>query len=107
MRRDRDVHLGSRRPALSLLSAQAILAEAEGRVDEAAAMYADAAEGWRAFGHVPEGGFALLAAGRCLSQLGSDAEAKDALAAAREIFARLGATPYLAEVDGLVERASA
>lgn len=95
------------RDRLSLLSARAILAEADGRVEEAAAMYADAAAGWRAFGHVPEEGFALLATGRCLSRLGSEVEAKDALAGARAIVSRLGATPHVNEVDGLLGRASA
>ena len=42
---------------------------------------------------------ALLGQGRCLVALGKTPEAAAPLAAAREIFARLGAKPALAEAE--------
>ena len=51
------------------------------------------------FGVPYEEGHALLGQGRCLVALGRAPEAAAPLAAAREIFARLGAKPALAETD--------
>jgi hypothetical protein len=50
---------------------------------------------------------ALLGHGRCLLGLGRPAEAREALRAAREIFASLGATPALTETDKCPARATA
>ena len=75
---------GCARPA-----ALAALAEARGRLEEAAELYRRAAERWAEFGSVVEQAYALLGLGRC-----GDAKA------AREgegIFARLGASPVLAK----------
>jgi hypothetical protein len=49
--------------------------------------------------HLPERGYALLAAGRCLADLGRPA-ARERLAEARTVFADLGARPLLALADG-------
>jgi hypothetical protein len=95
------------RDRLSVLSARAYLAGVEGGLEEAARLHAEAAAGWRAYGHVPEEGFSLLAQGRCLLELGRDAEGRAALDAARAVFAGLGAEPYLGEVDALLGRVSA
>ena len=45
---------------------------------------------------------ALLGRGRCLAAAGRRAEAEEPLAAARGIFARLGARPALEETDELL-----
>jgi hypothetical protein len=58
--------------------------------------------------YVPyEVGHALLGQGRCLVALGRAPEAAAPLAAAREIFARLGARPALADTDDWLVRAAA
>jgi len=95
------------RQRLSLDSAHATLAEADGQLEEAASMHEQAADGWRAYGNAPEEAFSLLARGHCLLDIERDAEARDTLTSARKVFARLGATPYVSEIDALVERASA
>jgi class 3 adenylate cyclase len=62
------------------------------------------AEGWREFGDPYEEGQALIGQGRCLAARGRAPEAAAPLAAAREIFARLGARPALAETDAVMQR---
>ena len=64
----------------------ALAAEATGRSDVAAELFAEAVEGWRTWGSVPLRAYALLGLGAC-----SGGEA--ALAEGEAIFARLGATP--------------
>ena len=64
----------------------ALAAEATGRRDVAAELFAEAVEGWRTWGSVPLRAYALLGLGAC-----SGGEA--ALAEGEAIFARLGATP--------------
>ena len=80
----------------------ALLAEARGAHESAAAGFADAAARWRDFMVPYEEGHALLGQGRCLAALGRAPEAAAPLAAARVIFARLGAKPALAETDALL-----
>ena len=67
----------------------ALAAEAAGRLGEAARHFAEAADGWQAWGSVPLRAYALVGLGNC---------AGDALALAEglEIFAELGATPVVA-----------
>ena len=84
--------------ALSACRAQ--LAEAAGEHAEAVALYAEAAERWRDFGNVPERANALLGQGRCLTAV--DKEAEVPLREARELFASMGFTPAVAEIDGLL-----
>lgn len=90
----------------SVLAARAVLTEARGRLEEAAALYGEGAAAWEDFGHALEHGQALLGLGRCRFGLGR-ADANGALAAARELFARLGAGPLVAETDELLAEAVA
>lgn len=85
----------------SLASCHAQLAEAEGNHEEAARLYADAANRWQAFGTVPEHAYALLGQGRSLRALG-DSAAEAALAEARELFMAIGYRAVLAETDALL-----
>jgi hypothetical protein len=75
-------------------AARAALAEINGDLEAAAALYASAAEGWKAYGSVPEQAQALLGLGRCS---GSEA----ALQAAVGLFAALGAAPFIEESERL------
>ena len=86
------------RHRLSVLTARAVLAEAQGEHHQAAARYAQAAHGWQAYGHVLEHGQALLGLGRCRLAL-AEPGTEQALTEARQLFARLQATPLLAETD--------
>ncbi len=90
-----------------LLTARATLAEAQGRLEEAVDLYADAAERWAEYGFVLERGQALLGASRCLLALGRRDEAGATLAHSRVVFQGLGAGPLVAEVDALVKAATA
>jgi tetratricopeptide (TPR) repeat protein len=90
-----------------VVSGRAAIAEVEGRLDEAATGYLDAAARWVAYGSVMEHGHALLGASRSLLELGRAGEAADALRTAREIFTAPAASVLVAEVDGLLERATA
>jgi hypothetical protein len=89
------------------VAANASIAEAGGDLQTALDGYTDAARRWERFGVVPEQAFALLGRGRCLVGLGRPTEASPVLLEARAIFDRLGAAPVLAEVDGLLEQATA
>jgi len=86
----------------SLAEAWAILAEADGKTDEAATLFDDAAAGWKEYGAVFPKAQSLLGAGRCLLALERPDEAMTRLSEARDIFTRLGARPALAEVDALL-----
>jgi len=90
----------------ALQTASALLAEARGELDEAAALYAEAAERWQRLGVVPEHAQALLGEGRCLLALGRS-EAATRLESARELLRALGARPLIAETDELLGKALA
>ncbi len=75
-----------RRYEHSRVAGRAVLAEAQGRSDEAVGLYEEGAAGWADLGIVIERAYALLGLGRC-------ARDSQALAAGNEIFARLGAVP--------------
>jgi len=75
-------------------------------VDRASAAFA-AASLWHEFGDPYEEAQAPLRQGRCLVALGRAPDAAAPLAAAREIFARLGAKPALAETDALLAQLGA
>jgi hypothetical protein len=90
----------------ALAASNAILAEAQGDLP-AAEGYAEAADRWRQFGVVPEEAFALLGQGRCLAALGCPADATQPLRQARDIFGTLQAAPALAEIDALLQQATA
>ncbi len=84
-----------------------LLAEACSEYETAAAGFAAAAARWHDFGVPYEEGHALLGQGRCLAALGRAPEAAAPLAAAHEIFARLGARPALAETEEALRRSAA
>ena len=85
------------RPAVA--AAQALVAEMRGEHEAAWTGFADAAARWHDFDVPYEEAQALVGQGRCLAALGGATEAAAPLAEAREIFARLGAQPALAETD--------
>ena len=90
-----------------LASSRALIAEAAGDAETAAAGFASAADLWHDFGVPCEEGHALFGQGRCLAALGRTPEAAAALTEARVIFHQLGAKPALAEVESLLHRTDA
>ena len=90
----------------SLLTAEAVVAEARDDAGLAAERYALAAAVWAESGCPLEYGHALLGWGRCLQRLQRpDAEPK--LRQARARFAELGCRPLLAATDAWLQRARA
>ena len=89
----------------ALVSVKAAIALESGRHEAALSDFADAARRWHEFGMPYEEGQALLGQGRCLVAVGRAPEAAPPLAAAREIFARLGALPALEETDAVLTAA--
>jgi hypothetical protein len=81
---------------------EALLHEAAGELGTAIVGFEQASRGWRALGVPYEEAQACLGAGRALLALGRGPEATRVVARARELLARLGAEPALAEADGLV-----
>ena len=82
-----------------MASIHGLVRERRADPEAAAADFAVAAAGWSDFCMPYEEAQALLGQGRCLLALGRAAEAAAPLTSAREIFARLGAKPALAEAD--------
>ena len=89
---------------IALASVAALLAETRAEYETAAADFSGSASRWHDFGVPYEEAQALLGQGRCLVALGRAPEAAAPLATAREIFARLGAKPALAETDELLRQ---
>ena len=89
-----------------LLTARAVLAEAQGDLEGATNLYADAGDRWKGFGVIHEHAQALLGLGRCAAQT-AHPDAHDQLIDARQIFIQLGATPLLAETDGWLHHITA
>jgi hypothetical protein len=83
-------------------AARAVLAEAQGAFDHAAAEYSDVAERWAEYGFVLEQAHALHGAGRCLLALGRRQEAAEPLHLARAIFEQLGAGRLALEASAAV-----
>jgi len=90
----------------AIVAAHALVTEARGEYEAAAAGFADAAARWHDFAAVYEEAHALLGQGRCLLALGRAPEAAPVLEAAREIFARLEARPALDETDAVLAQCS-
>jgi hypothetical protein len=88
---------------LTVATAHAVLTEATGEPEPAAAQYAEAAAGWSAYGQVLEHALALLGQGRCLTRLGRP-DAEPVLRVAHHHLTTLGARPPAAEARGLLER---
>ena len=91
----------TRRHATALCAARAQLTEASSDPRTAAALFAEAAEGWRDLGIVPERAYALLGQGRCRVAVG-DPTARTVLLEARDLFASLGYQPAIAQTDSLL-----
>ncbi len=85
-------------------SIEAQLAEAGGEHARAGDLFADAAEGLRAFGEVFEEAYALLGQGRCLTAL-SDPAADQPLRQARRLFDQMGARALVADCDSFIAQA--
>ncbi len=89
---------------LALETARAVVDEAQGRFAEAARAYASVAAAWRSYGSIPEQGLALLGEGRS-RQASGEAGATEPLRLARDGFRALGADPWIADVDAILEGA--
>jgi class 3 adenylate cyclase/tetratricopeptide (TPR) repeat protein len=96
---------GTKLDRSSLLTANAVIKEAEGDHDAAADLYDQAVKGWEASGHVLEHAQALLGWGRCLHRLGR-AEAGARLGEARAILSGLGCRPLVTEADAWLQEAA-
>jgi tetratricopeptide (TPR) repeat protein len=81
---------------LAATTAQAVLTEATGDPEAAAALYAEAAEGWTTYRNVLEHALALLGQGRCLARL-ERPDAEQVLRVASQHLTTLGARPAAAE----------
>jgi hypothetical protein len=90
---------------LAAVTARAVLAEATDDPAGAADLYAEAAEGWDAYGQALEHALAVLGRGRCLLRLGRD-EAAATLRDAQERLSGLGARLFAEEVATLLDRAT-
>jgi hypothetical protein len=89
-----------------VLTADAVVAEARGDPEGAAALYEQAANGWEASGNALERGQALLGLGRCLRRLGRP-EAGSRLREARAVLGDLGCRQLVAETDGWLQQDTA
>ena len=97
----------ARRLRLSVASAAAVVAEARGELEEAAAGYARLAPEWVDYGFGLEEARMRLGLARCLIALGRKVEAWVELERARGLAGELGAEPVTAEADALLEGAPA
>jgi len=86
----------------ALATVSALLAEDRAQHTEGVSAFVDAAARWSGFGVPYEEAQALLGQARCLVALGRVPEAAVPLTKARKIFARLGATPALDEIESLL-----
>ena len=98
-----DAEATATRYRLTAATARAVLTEATGEPEPAAAGYAEAAAGWSAYGQVLEHALALLGQGRCLVQLGRR-DAEPVLRVAHQHLTTLGARPPAAEASALLQR---
>jgi hypothetical protein len=105
LRRQDDFTL--RRTRLSRATSGALLAEVQGRTEEALALYLEARESWSSFGNPFETALAEMGAGRCLLDLGRPTESAERLGPARVTFASLGAVRFTAEADDMLALATA
>lgn len=100
---DGDLHFARGRNCV--MTARAVVAEADGDVEPARELFAAAAAGWSDFGNPFEQAQARLGEGRCLVRLGQGAASVPALRKARAIFNRLSAAPFVAETNVLLAEA--
>ena len=83
------------------VDAAGVLAEAEGALAEALALYEQASKVWHEFGGIPQRAEVLLGQGRCRIALGY-AGAEVPLAQARDLLQSMGYKPALAETEKLL-----
>jgi class 3 adenylate cyclase/tetratricopeptide (TPR) repeat protein len=95
------------RDRYAIRTSRAILAEAEGNLEQALQLYTEVAGSWNEYGFVLEEGQALLGAGRCLIAAGRKMEASPRLQEALGIFTELGAAPLVAETNDYLKQAIA
>ncbi len=105
-RRGLEIGAGRTHP-LQLATAEAMIAEASGDLAAARGGYEQVAAEWDEIGDVAEHAYAITGLGRCLLGLGDAEEAARILLAVRATWARLGAAPRIAEIDGLLDVSSA
>ena len=86
---------------LAATTAKAVLAESTGDLSRAAALFAEAAEGWSSYRQVLEHALALLGQGRCLTGMGGS-QGERVLRVAHERLKALGARPSAAEATALL-----
>ena len=98
-----DAETTATRYRLTAATARAVLTEATGEPEPAAARYAEAAVGWSAYGQALEHALALLGQGRCLAQSGRP-DAEPVLRVAHQHLTALGARPPAAEAGALLRR---
>src|SRR5439155_26060256 len=102
-----DADLWLPRDRCCVATTQAVLAEAAGRLDEAAVFYRQAADAWERFGGAVERAHALLWGGRCVMPVGGAGEAVPPLELARRAFVAIGAEPRVAEAQAFLEALTA
>jgi len=103
----KEADAGAIRDKNSVLTGQAILAEAKGDNEGARDLYQEAAQRWSDFGFVLEEGQAHLGLARCLIALGDRDAATQPLHKARAIFESLGAVPLINETDSYLQAEAA
>ncbi|CAN5303689.1 hypothetical protein BH20ACT22_BH20ACT22_08810 [soil metagenome] len=96
-----------RRSRLAALTAEAVLREANGLLEEAVNSHRQCGVDWAKYGYSLEQGQALFGEARCLIALDRPSAASGPLFAAREILGRLDARPLLAETDAYLQRVTA
>ena len=88
---DRPVHVA--RTQHAVLTGRALLAEANGDLENAARLFAEAAEAWASYGDPFERAHALDGVARCLETLGRADGCADVRDEAAKLFAGLGVPP--------------
>ena len=96
----REAEAFTERHRLSIATANALIAESKGALDDAAALYREVANGWASYGHLVETGHAALGEARCALRSGRP-DAEPQVARARAVFERLGATVLVQETATL------
>ena len=97
----------STRYRYSIVTARAIVAEGQGRFEDALADYEEAAARWAEYGFLLEVGQCRLGRGRCLLALGRTVDGEQALEQARATLGPLRTRPLLEQIDRLLERPAA
>ncbi|HEX6331123.1 MAG TPA: AAA family ATPase [Actinomycetota bacterium] len=89
---------GPLRVRLSMLTSAALVAEARGDHEGAAARYAEAVAGWAQLGFALEEARSRIEFARCLHALGRNDDARAELERARALLEPLGARPFLEQI---------